>query len=219
MLSGARSFSSCPITGQHSSERIVEEARLCCLNAGIFAATFQRLHRRGVEPGVLHPAVSIPAAAELAANKRSAAARLPVQLVTFLGTSRCLLSINRFERKKVCLPSQPGVCTWRLPMLMQPARQLVLTWDLTLQKCLELSACAWPRFICPKGALGRALKRYMPSCFPNDPMTCRTSSWRSELCMRSIMRCRRTAHASSWWQGAMMNGCWSRGATWQTSKP
>ncbi len=70
--------------------------------AGIFADTFRILQRRGIVPGVLYPAVSIPSSEELAANRRSA--KLPPALIGFLSTARCFLSINRFERKKVsCL--------------------------------------------------------------------------------------------------------------------
>lgn len=68
------------------------------LPAGVFADTFRTLQRRGVVPGVLYPAVSIPSPEALAANRRSA--KLPPALIGFLGTARCFLSINRFECKK-----------------------------------------------------------------------------------------------------------------------
>ena len=71
--------------------------------AGVFAETFRRLQRRGIVPGVLYPAVDIPSAEQLAADRQRAAAP---ELAQLLGGSGCFLSINRFERKKVCaMPS------------------------------------------------------------------------------------------------------------------
>lgn len=90
--------------------------RLTCrlATAGVFADTFRILQRRGVVPGVLYPAVSIPWPEDLAANRRSSA-KLPSALIGFLGTSRCFLSINRFERKKV---SPPTVIHLRSPVIL-----------------------------------------------------------------------------------------------------
>lgn len=72
-----------------------------CCGAGIFGDTFKRLQRRGVVPGVLYPAVSVPTDRDLAAAKDGWGSKLPPDLVAFIGSHRTFLSINRFERKKV----------------------------------------------------------------------------------------------------------------------
>ena len=69
--------------------------------AGIFSDTFRRLRRRGVVPGILYPAVSVPTEEGLAAAASAWRDELPPALVAFLGRQRSFLSINRFERKKV----------------------------------------------------------------------------------------------------------------------
>ena len=71
------------------------------LCAGVFAQTFRRLHARGIRPGILYPAVSIPAAEELQEAKASWREGLPPELALFVGGGPTFLSINRFERKKV----------------------------------------------------------------------------------------------------------------------
>ena len=76
--------------------------------AGVFAETFRRLQRRGIVPGVLYPAVDTPSAEQLAADRQRAAAP---ELAQLLGGSGCFLSINRFERKKVC--AMPACCATR----------------------------------------------------------------------------------------------------------
>lgn len=68
---------------------------------GVFAETFGRLHRRGVLPEVLYPAVQVPSDAELAAAAESAKEVLPGELVAMMEGRTVFLSINRFERKKV----------------------------------------------------------------------------------------------------------------------
>lgn len=70
-------------------------------SAGIFAQTFSRLAARGVQPGVLYPAVSIPSEADLAAAAAGWRQGLPPDLAAFCAGGPTLLSINRFERKKV----------------------------------------------------------------------------------------------------------------------
>lgn len=68
--------------------------------AGIFAQTFRRLAARGMEPGVLYPAVAIPSDAALAAAADGWRRGLP-DLAAFCEGGPTFLSINRFERKKV----------------------------------------------------------------------------------------------------------------------
>lgn len=67
----------------------------------MFAQTFTRLAARGVRPGVLYPAVAIPAAADLEDAEQGWRAGLPAELAAFIEGGPTFLSINRFERKKV----------------------------------------------------------------------------------------------------------------------
>ena len=71
--------------------------------AGVFGQTFTRLHARGVRPGVLYPAVSIPAAEDLQGAEASWRGGLPPELAQFIAGGATFLSINRFERKKASL--------------------------------------------------------------------------------------------------------------------
>jgi hypothetical protein len=74
----------------------------CSWDAGVFAETFVRLHRRGIAPAVLHPAVQPPAEAALRTSALSWRSQLDPDLTAFLSDARAVfLSINRFERKKV----------------------------------------------------------------------------------------------------------------------
>ena len=66
----------------------------------MFAQTFTRLDARGIRPGVLHPAVSIPPAAALADAAAGWEQGLPPELAAFTAGGPTFLSINRFERKK-----------------------------------------------------------------------------------------------------------------------
>ena len=70
--------------------------------ADVFAQTFARLHRRGIRPAILHPAVQIPSREQLADAACSWRDELPLELVQFLEKPEAVtfLSINRFERKK-----------------------------------------------------------------------------------------------------------------------
>ena len=70
------------------------------VRAGVFAQTFKRLAARGVRPGVLHPAVSIPTDAALTAAEAAWWGGLPPQAADFMSVGPTFLSINRFERKK-----------------------------------------------------------------------------------------------------------------------
>lgn len=67
----------------------------------MFAQTFTRLAARGVRPGVLYPAVAVPAAADLQEAEQGWQAGLPAELAAFIRGGPTFLSINRFERKKV----------------------------------------------------------------------------------------------------------------------
>ena len=72
----------------------------------MFAQTFKQLHAHGIRPGVLYPAVSIPAAEELEEAGAGWREGLPPETARFLAGGPTFLSINRFERKKgvcVCL--------------------------------------------------------------------------------------------------------------------
>ncbi|PRW55889.1 alpha-1,3 1,6-mannosyltransferase ALG2 [Chlorella sorokiniana] len=71
-----------------------------CFTQGVFAQTFTRLAARGVRPGVLYPAVAIPAAADLQEAEEGWRAGLPAELAAFIEGGPTFLSINRFERKK-----------------------------------------------------------------------------------------------------------------------
>lgn len=71
------------------------------VQAGVFAETFSRLNARGMQPGVLYPAVAIPSAADLAAAEAGWHSGLPSELARFCKGGPTFLSINRFERKKV----------------------------------------------------------------------------------------------------------------------
>jgi len=70
--------------------------------AGIFAATFTRLHALGVRPEVLYPAAALPPLAHLRAapSAKDVAALARAGVVGIPPGARLLLSINRFERKK-----------------------------------------------------------------------------------------------------------------------
>ncbi len=67
----------------------------------MFLQTFARLRRRGVLPRVLHPAVQPPSEGELLRAAASWRGELGADLAAALAGRRVLLSINRFERKKV----------------------------------------------------------------------------------------------------------------------
>ncbi|GFR48681.1 hypothetical protein Agub_g10636 [Astrephomene gubernaculifera] len=67
---------------------------------GVFAETFQRLASRGIDPGVLYPAVPIPESSELQAAEASWRSELDPDLAAFIAGGTTFLSINRFERKK-----------------------------------------------------------------------------------------------------------------------
>ncbi|KAG2446848.1 hypothetical protein HYH02_008005 [Chlamydomonas schloesseri] len=67
---------------------------------GVFKETFRRLAARGMDPGVLYPAVAIPASQELAEAAASWRKDLDPDLVDFIAGGTTFLSINRFERKK-----------------------------------------------------------------------------------------------------------------------
>jgi len=68
---------------------------------GVFAETFSRLHRRGLQPAVLYPAVAIPSEEALQEAKSRGFGGFPEGCAEFLGASGALfVSINRFERKK-----------------------------------------------------------------------------------------------------------------------
>ncbi len=54
-----------------------------------------------MRPGVLYPAVAIPAAADLEDAEQGWRAGLPAELAAFIEGGPTFLSINRFERKKV----------------------------------------------------------------------------------------------------------------------
>lgn len=97
-------------------------APLVLAHAGIFAETFRRLQRRGIVPGVLYPAVSIPSDEQLVADSTAASAP---ELAAVLGSGRCFLSVNRFERKKVQLVdcksfvlTRTCIC-WTLPRIQR----------------------------------------------------------------------------------------------------
>lgn len=68
--------------------------------AGVFAATFNRLHARGIRPGVLYPAVAVPSEKDLRSAADSWAAGMGSEWADFLSGGPVFLSINRFERKK-----------------------------------------------------------------------------------------------------------------------
>ncbi len=63
--------------------------------------TFQRLVRRDVLPGVLHPAVRVPSQTDLERVAERWREHFAPDLADFLGGGPVFLSINRFERKKV----------------------------------------------------------------------------------------------------------------------
>ncbi|PNH05927.1 Alpha-1,3/1,6-mannosyltransferase ALG2 [Tetrabaena socialis] len=67
---------------------------------GVFASTFTRLAARGLDPGVLYPAVPIPEEAALAAAEAAWRSELDPELAEFIAGGTTFLSINRFERKK-----------------------------------------------------------------------------------------------------------------------
>lgn len=67
----------------------------------VFAQTFRRLHRRGISPAVLYPAVNIPSMSELKAAQDVWKDVLPKEIIKVVGKGPIFLSINRFERKKV----------------------------------------------------------------------------------------------------------------------
>ncbi|GLI65070.1 hypothetical protein VaNZ11_008495, partial [Volvox africanus] len=67
---------------------------------GVFAQTFRRLAVRGVQPGVLYPAVPIPPEPELREAKANWRSELDSELAQFIDGGTMFLSINRFERKK-----------------------------------------------------------------------------------------------------------------------
>ncbi|GIL78526.1 hypothetical protein Vretimale_6121 [Volvox reticuliferus] len=67
---------------------------------GVFAQTFRRLAARGVQPGVLYPAVPIPPESELRDAKASLRSEMDPELAQFIDGGTLFLSINRFERKK-----------------------------------------------------------------------------------------------------------------------
>lgn len=70
--------------------------------AAAFRRGFPRLAARGLQPAVLHPAVSIPSDQALADAAAAWADELPLELAAFASQGRgpLFLSINRFERKK-----------------------------------------------------------------------------------------------------------------------
>ncbi len=70
--------------------------------AGVFSRTFKNLARKGIEPQVLYPAVRVPSKAALAESLASWQQHLHQDLVSFLEAGPTFLSINRFERTKVC---------------------------------------------------------------------------------------------------------------------
>ena len=76
------------------------------LCAGVFLRTFKRLSRRGTVPQVLHPAVQPPSDEALAASHAGWRTALGADLAGVLVGKRVFLSINRFERKKVCQASR-----------------------------------------------------------------------------------------------------------------
>ncbi|GIL59583.1 hypothetical protein Vafri_14317 [Volvox africanus] len=67
---------------------------------GVFAQTFRRLAARGVQPGVLYPAVPIPPEPELREVNANWRSELDFELAQFINGGTMFLSINRFERKK-----------------------------------------------------------------------------------------------------------------------
>ncbi|KAK9809938.1 hypothetical protein WJX72_002056 [[Myrmecia] bisecta] len=68
---------------------------------GVFAETFRRLHLwRRIVPDVLHPAVQIPADADLQHAQATWRNMVAADLRTFLEAGPVFVSINRFERKK-----------------------------------------------------------------------------------------------------------------------
>ena len=69
--------------------------------AGVFGETFQRLSRRGKVPEVFYPAVPIPTETQLAEVASSWQMMLKPEVAAFMEGKHALLSINRFERKKV----------------------------------------------------------------------------------------------------------------------
>lgn len=71
--------------------------------AGVFAQTFRRLHAQGIRPRVLYPAVAIPAASDLEDAAAGWRQGLPPATAQFVAAGPTFLSINRFERKKVCV--------------------------------------------------------------------------------------------------------------------
>lgn len=76
---------------------------ICMLHvAGVFAQTFHQLHQSGIRPGVLYPAVSVPTAQQLSDATTWWHEELPPDAAAFLAEGPTFLSINRFERKKVC---------------------------------------------------------------------------------------------------------------------
>jgi hypothetical protein len=69
----------------------------------VFAQTFTRLHAQGIRPRVLYPAVAIPAASDLEDAAAGWRQGLPPSTAQFVAAGPTFLSINRFERKKVCV--------------------------------------------------------------------------------------------------------------------
>lgn len=86
---------------------------------GVFAQTFAALHARGLKPKVLYPAVDLAAHAPPASTAEKAATErcVPEGVLESPGTDSLLLSINRFERKKV-RPSVSEVALVGLPARM-----------------------------------------------------------------------------------------------------
>ena len=80
--------------------------------AGVFLETFVRLRKRGIVPAVLHPAVEPPSEQALAEMRATWRAELDVGLAGFVAGKRLFLSINRFERKKVC--TFPKICSLKI---------------------------------------------------------------------------------------------------------
>jgi alpha-1,3/alpha-1,6-mannosyltransferase len=108
--------------------------------AGVFGQTFTRLHARGIRPGVLYPAVSIPGAEDLQGAEASWRAGLPPELVQFIAGGPTFLSINRFERKKVSLGG--GGRAWGRVLLLVCHGSCVSpysTWQLLIFEVLRCS--------------------------------------------------------------------------------
>lgn len=72
---------------------------------GIFLETFKRLNKRGIVPSVFHPAVQLPSEEQIAEAQTTWETRLDADLAGFLHGKWVFLSINRFERKKVNIPT------------------------------------------------------------------------------------------------------------------